>query len=99
MDNREVFRQELADIQQLKEELKVGLEAIPGIKVFPSEANFFLIQTAKAADRIHQQLIELGVLVRYLGAGPGLVNCLRISVGSKEENSELLSKLRAIMEA
>jgi len=99
LENREVFRKQLEDILREKEELKAGLETIPGIRVFPSEANYFLIRTEQPAEVVHRKLIEQGILVRYLGRGPGLENCLRISVGTKEENSELLSKLRIIMEA
>ncbi|MDA8210463.1 MAG: histidinol-phosphate transaminase [Clostridia bacterium] len=99
LENREVFRKQLEDILREKQGLRAGLEDIPGVRVFPSEANYFLIRTEKPAEQVHRKLIDQGILVRYLGRGPGLDNCLRISVGTKEENSELLAKLRVIMES
>ena len=54
-----------------------------GLEVFPSEANFHLVRfgTPEEARRVHRELARRGILVRDVGAGPGLAGCLRFSVG------------------
>jgi histidinol-phosphate aminotransferase len=72
--------------------LGVALAALPGVTVYPSEANFFLVRVPDA-DRAHEALRRQGVLVRNLN-GPGLRNCLRITVGTPEENRILMTAMR-----
>ena len=74
--------------------LRDGLAGLPGVKVYPSEANFFLTQVPNAV-RVFDVLKAQGVLVRsFHGAHPMLENCLRITVGTPEENRILLAALR-----
>ena len=62
-------------------------------KVFNSKANFLLMQWPDndACNQAYQRLIEKGVLVRNISKGPGLTGCLRVSVGTQEENDVFLS--------
>ena len=64
-----------------------------GYRVFNSKANFILMQWHKDEDcqAAYQKLVENNVLVRNISKGPGLQGCLRVSVGSVEENNALLS--------
>ena len=63
------------------------------IKIYPSDANFLLVEVSNA-NEIYEQLIQKRVIVRNRH---GLVrNCLRITVGSKEENSALIESLKEI---
>lgn len=74
--------------------LHAGLASLPGVTVFPSAANFFLARVPDAA-RSFESLKAQGVLVRsFHGAHPALANCLRITVGTADENRTLLSALR-----
>jgi histidinol-phosphate aminotransferase len=80
----------------LAERASVGqaLAALPGVTVFPSAANFFLVRVPDA-DRAYEALRRQGVLVRnFNGAHPMLANCLRVTVGTPEENRILLTALR-----
>lgn len=73
------------------------LSALPGVTVFPSAANFFLTRVPDATG-LFETLKAKGVLVRnFHGAHPMLENCLRITVGTPEENRILLSALRAAL--
>lgn len=63
------------------------------IKVYPSDANFFLAKMTDA-NGIYQYLMENGIIVRNRNRVALCENCLRITIGSKSENSELLSALR-----
>jgi histidinol-phosphate aminotransferase len=62
------------------------------VKVFPSEANFLLIRVADS-DRADARLRSQGVLVKNLN-GASTKNCLRITVGTPDENRILLNALR-----
>ena len=74
--------------------LRTGLTGLEGVTVYPSEANFFLTRVPDAV-RTYNALKEQGVLVRsFHGAHAMLENCLRITVGTPEENRILLSALR-----
>jgi histidinol-phosphate aminotransferase len=75
----------------LERELK-GLAIIK--KTFPSDANFLLVKTLDA-DSIYQYLTTQGIIVRNRSKEQGCENCLRITVGTEEENKLLLEKLKA----
>lgn len=71
-----------------------GLSAVAGATVYPSAANFFLVRV-RDAERSFDLLRSRGILVRnFHGAHPLLDNCLRITVGTPDENRVLLSAFR-----
>lgn len=62
-------------------------------QVYPSDANFFLARMTDA-QRIYNDLIDKGIVVRNRTRVQLCHNCLRVTIGTKGENSELLSALR-----
>ena len=71
-----------------------ALAALPGVTVFPSAANFFLVRLPDA-NRAYEKLKGQGVLVRnFDGTHSMLANCLRVTVGTPEENRILIAALR-----
>lgn len=64
-------------------------------KVYPTEANFFLAQMTDA-QKVYDHLKENGISVKSMAGVPLCEDCLRITVGSKSENSELLAALRLL---
>lgn len=64
--------------------------------VFPSDANYLLVRLPNAKE-IQKQLAERGVVIRDRSSQPKLDNCLRITIGTKEENNALLEKLKSIL--
>lgn len=83
-------------IRQIVEErnrLAIQLADIAGIKVYPSSANFILIRSEKA-QRIGAYLREKAVAVRDFSKASYLTNCIRISVGTPQENEILIQHLR-----
>ncbi|MBN2241481.1 MAG: histidinol-phosphate transaminase [Acidobacteria bacterium] len=95
VENRERFRPAIEAV--LKERGRLGRElgGIPGIKVYPSEANFFLIEVPVDPRLLFGDLYRQGILIRDVSSYPMLSKCLRISVGTRGENDRLLSALRA----
>lgn len=64
-------------------------------KIYPSDANFILIQVDDATKR-YQQLLEKGIVIRNRNNQPLCENCLRISIGTPEENKLLINTLKSI---
>lgn len=70
------------------------LQEIPGLKVFPSAANFLLLYSAQAAA-LHEALAARGIGVRSFGAEGRLAGCLRLSMGTREENDAVFQAIKA----
>ncbi len=62
-------------------------------KVYPTDANFFLAKMTDAQD-IYNYLVDKGIIVRNRSRIQLCNNCLRITIGLKSENNELLAALR-----
>ena len=62
-------------------------------KVYPTDANFFLARMTDA-NAVYQYLVEQGIIVRNRNNVQLCGNCLRITIGKKSENVELLAALR-----
>ena len=91
LEHLEVLEAQAAEIRAERAKLHGALSAMQGLTVFPSAANFFLLRVPDAA-RSYQALARQGVLVRNLH--PGLANCLRVTVGTPDENRILLNALK-----
>jgi histidinol-phosphate aminotransferase len=74
------------------------LSDIPGVRAWPSHANFFLLELPSADPKaVFESLHRRGVLVRDVTAYPMLDRCLRVSVGGEEENEAFLHALGAAL--
>jgi histidinol-phosphate aminotransferase len=93
-----ILREAVALLVRERERLFAALERLPGIKPYPSRANFILVELTSLDPRaVFEALAERGVLVRNVSSYPRLSRCLRISVGSVEENATLLAALGEIL--
>jgi histidinol-phosphate aminotransferase len=91
LEHLDALEAQAALIRAERAKLGPALAAFEGVTVYPSQANFFLLRVADA-DRSYEALKRQGVLVRNLH--PGLANCLRITVGTPDENRILLDALK-----
>jgi histidinol-phosphate aminotransferase len=91
LDRLDVLEAQAARIRADRESLGKSLAALKGVTVFPSQANFILLRVPDA-DRTFAALKQQNVLVKNLH--PGLRNCLRVTVGTPDENRILLTALR-----
>jgi histidinol-phosphate aminotransferase len=96
LERLEVLEAQAAAIRAERERLAAGLAALPGVKVFPSQANFLLVRVPDA-DRADAALRRQSVLVKNLDS-PALRNCLRVTVGTPEENRILLTAMREALQ-
>lgn len=94
--NRARFEKSVDRIIEERGKLVGGISAIGGIEVWPSDSNYVLVRLADAGE-VWQKLLDAGVLVRDFSKSQYLENCLRISVGSLEENDKLLLELGRIV--
>lgn len=95
LENYSEFEKRKAIIIEQKEWLEKQLSMLPVVnKVYPSDANFILVETADA-NRIYNELVDQKVITRNRNA---LVkNCIRITVGTAEENKKLINELSKII--
>ncbi len=91
----DVLAQQAAAIRTERSRIKAEFERLPGVTAFASDANFLLARVPDAA-RVFAAMKQRGVLVKSLhGSHPLLAQCLRITVGTAEENTLCLAALRA----
>lgn len=69
-----------------------AMSQIPSIKVYPTQANFILFETSEA-EKLFNQLLDQGVIVRQVSDGRRLSHALRVTIGSPEENDAFLAAL------
>jgi len=94
LQNKAIFESNKKVILEEKEKLKLQLETFHVIKkIYPSDANFFLIEVADA-NNTYQKLVDQKVITRNRNS---LVkNSIRITVGTPSENKQLLNALKNI---
>ncbi|HYW12759.1 MAG TPA: histidinol-phosphate transaminase [Longimicrobium sp.] len=99
--SREVMHDLVLAIAGERDRMLAEMQAIPGLRVYPTAANFILFRV-EAPAVTHVQLFdrllaEYGVLVRDVSKYPLLERCLRVNAGTREENDVFLDGLRTIM--
>lgn len=89
-----VLLQQAEQIRKDRAKLYRQLGEIDAVKVYPSEANFLLFRVENASA-IFNGLKQRGVLIKNLDGGhPMLKDCLRVTVGTPEENEKFMAALR-----
>ncbi|MDR0934606.1 MAG: histidinol-phosphate transaminase [Burkholderiaceae bacterium] len=95
LDHLEVFNEQAAMLRAEREMLSAALNALPGVQALPSSANFILVRLENA-DAVFEKLLARKVLIKNVGKmHPLLENCLRITIGTPEENRQFLESFRA----
>lgn len=95
LEHGEVFAAQTAAIVAERARLERVLDALPGVRRFPSAANFVLVRVPDA-PRAFEALRQRGILVRtFHGSHPLLAHCLRLTVGTPDENTRMLDALAA----
>lgn len=98
LQNKKVLDAQAAQVLAERERVRPELGRIPGLTVYPSAANFYLVRVAGpagAGTRVFESLKAQGVLVKdFSGGHPLMQNCLRLTIGTPEENRILVAALR-----
>lgn len=89
--HHDVLDAQARSIVEERQRLDAELRKLRGVTVFPSDANFILVRVSDAA-RVFEGMRRRGVLVKNLDTGvPLLAGCVRLTVGTPEENRRCLS--------
>ena len=83
---------QIHSILEERDRLMDELSKLSGITVYPSNSNFILFQASK--DGVFDNLKTNGILLRNLSSHPRLKNCLRVTIGTKQENDQFLNQLQ-----
>jgi len=95
LEHADVFAQQAALIREQRARLTAALAALPGVTPFASEANMLLVRLPDA-QKAFDGLKARGVLVKNVSKmHPLLGNCLRLTVGTPDENTQLIAALQA----
>ena len=94
LEHAQVFAAQAKDLREQRARLQQELAALPGVTPFPSEANMILARVPDAA-KTFDGLKARKVLIKNVSKmHPLLANCLRLTVGTAEENTLLLAALK-----
>jgi len=99
LDAPQALRASVERIVAARQELFRRLAHVAGVRPYPSQANFILFELDGADPKaVFESIWKRGVLVRDVSAYPRLARCLRVTVGSDEENEAFLAALRHALE-
>ncbi len=96
LQNQEFVHRGVELVNVERKRLEKGLADL-GFKVFPSEANFILFKSPIDHSRLVRSLSEKGMMIRDFGNNRSLEECVRTTIGTREMNDALLSKLREVL--
>ena len=93
LQHADEYARQAALLRAERERLQAALARLPGVRAFPSEANMVLVRVPDSA-RVFEGMKARGVLVKHIaGLHPLLAHCLRLTVGSPEENDAMIRAL------
>ena len=94
LEHADVFAEQAAQIRQEREKLTLALSALPGVYVYPSQANMLLVRMPDAT-KCFEGMKTKGILVKNVSKMHSLLhNCLRLTVGTPAENVQMLAALK-----
>ncbi|MEM7094401.1 MAG: histidinol-phosphate transaminase [Actinomycetota bacterium] len=97
LDFEDEMHTRVARLVEQRGAIQAGLADL-GVEYWPSNSNFVLFRPPGSGADIWQQLVDAGVLIRNCATWPRLDGCLRITIGSAEENAAFLEALAAILD-
>jgi len=97
LEHFHVFEEQAKKIRSNRSRMLAAMMSMDNIEVFPSQANFILLRVPNA-DATFEALKRHGILVKNLHAAGGLLeNCLRVTIGTAEENDQFVASLKEII--
>lgn len=92
----DAVRERIAFVRTERERVYEAIRGVPGIEAFPSEANFLLFRLGGDTAAAHARFLEQGVLIRDMSSWAGCEGCLRVSIGTPEENDRFIAALSSV---
>jgi len=97
LEHPERIEARVAEVVRLRTALMADLVALGELCVYPSDANFVLVRSGRPARELEVGLLERGVVIKNVSRPGALEGCLRITVGTAEENGRLVEGIRGIL--
>lgn len=95
IENNQHLEIQINEICELRDKLLKNMKEINEIRVFESKTNFVLFKALSGtADDIFKSLLSDKILIKNMTNAPGLKNCLRVTVGSENENKLFIQSLK-----
>jgi histidinol-phosphate aminotransferase len=98
LDHADVLYAQVEQILQERGRLYQGLRELRGVQVWPSQTNFLLFRVQGRAEAIYEGLKAGNILIKKLhGSHPLLEDCLRVTIGTMDENTALLTAMKTML--
>lgn len=95
LEEKDEIQKNILSLVEERKRLSEELVKLQGIEVFESHSNFVLVRVENCRE-VYNKLCEKGIFLRIFGSSPLLKDCMRISVGTPQQNTILLEELAAI---
>jgi len=95
LENHEFVSESIQLIIRERDRVYKTLSSIESIQAYPSDANFIFFE-AKDADSLFSKLVDRDILIRNFNRPGRLQNCMRVTIGTPQENDAFLSALTEI---
>jgi histidinol-phosphate aminotransferase len=95
--HEETFLKQAEEIRRWRGELFAAMKSIPGIRPRPTDANFIFFDCDFDADRVYTKLMERGILIKNFNIPGTMRNFMRVTVGTREEDSRFIEVLQHII--
>lgn len=96
LDNHEFVSENIQLIVRERKRVLSEMKALSGIEPYSSDANFILFRV-EGADRVFKELTDRDILIRNFNKPGRLENCMRVTIGTPEENDAFLKALRDLL--
>ena len=96
LDHEAEFLAQAGEIVRGRELLFSALQQVPGIRPYPSEANFIFFHCLYDTNRVYTSLRAQGIMVKQFPVAGELKNCMRVTIGTPRENEMFLGALKRI---
>ncbi len=90
-------QQQIDKLRAERDRMIDALSKFRQLTVYPSDANFVLFRVEQDSAALFKRLMDQGILIRDLGSHPRLKNCLRVTIGTPDENQAFLEQMAHII--
>lgn len=99
LDERALVEANVACVLEERERMLIVMREIRSAEVFPTRANFIAFRVLRGPGRaLFDALHARGILIRDIASSPGLADCLRVTIGTREQNDRFLAALATLTE-
>ena len=94
LEHQDVFGRQALDLRAQRAILLEALARLPGVRVYPSDANMILVRVPDAPKTFDGMKMRKVLIKNVSKMHPLLANCLRLTVGTADENRRMLAAIQ-----